>query len=110
MRFEYFLSLMKNSDFIIGNSSAGVREAPYYGIPTINLGIRQKNRSKFRGIYNLDFNELKITNLIKKFDSKKLRLRPQIEFGKGNADDLFLKVINKKNFWTINKQKQFIDL
>ena len=31
LRFEYFLTLLKNAEFIIGNSSAGVREAPYYG-------------------------------------------------------------------------------
>ncbi len=37
MRFEYFLTLLKNSNFIIGNSSAGLREAPVYGVPTINI-------------------------------------------------------------------------
>ena len=37
MRFEYFLSSLKNSNLIIGNSSAGIREAPFYGIPTINI-------------------------------------------------------------------------
>ena len=31
MRFEYFLTLLKNAELIIGNSSSGVREAPYYG-------------------------------------------------------------------------------
>ncbi|MFZ0597346.1 MAG: UDP-N-acetylglucosamine 2-epimerase, partial [Flavobacterium sp.] len=43
LRFEYFLMLLKNSQFIIGNSSAGIREAPYYGIPIINIGTRQQN-------------------------------------------------------------------
>ena len=31
MRLTYFLTLLKNADFIIGNSSAGIREAPFYG-------------------------------------------------------------------------------
>ena len=43
LRFEYFLTLLKNADFIIGNSSAGVREAPYYGIRTIDIGSRQNS-------------------------------------------------------------------
>ncbi len=44
IRFEYYLTLLKNSRFIIGNSSSGIIEAPYYGVSTINLGDRQKNR------------------------------------------------------------------
>ena len=54
IRFEYFLRLLKESDFIIGNSSAGVREAPFYGIPTINLGDRQNNRADGDSIFNVD--------------------------------------------------------
>ena len=45
LRFEYFLTLLKNAQFIIGNSSAGIREAPYYNVPIINIGTRQKNRA-----------------------------------------------------------------
>ena len=35
LRFEYFLVILKNAQFTIGNSSAGVREAPYYNIPKL---------------------------------------------------------------------------
>ena len=38
VRFEFYLTLLKNANFIIGNSSSGIREAPVYGIQTINLG------------------------------------------------------------------------
>ena len=40
MRLTYFLTLLKNSDFLIGNSSAGIREAPFYGVYSINIGSR----------------------------------------------------------------------
>ena len=53
LRFEYFLVLLKNANFIIGNSSAGVREMPFYGKQTINLGSRQNNRSKAESICNI---------------------------------------------------------
>ena len=53
MRFEYFLTLLKNSSFILGNSSSGVREAPYYGVPTINIGTRQINRANTKSILNI---------------------------------------------------------
>ncbi|MEZ8985210.1 UDP-N-acetylglucosamine 2-epimerase [Vibrio cyclitrophicus] len=40
MRDPCFLTLLKNAKIMIGNSSAGVREVPLYGKPTINLGSR----------------------------------------------------------------------
>ncbi|MGG7033591.1 MAG: UDP-N-acetylglucosamine 2-epimerase [Flavobacterium sp.] len=55
LRFEYFLTLLKNSQFIIGNSSAGVREAPYYGLPIINIGTRQQNRAIHADIIHADY-------------------------------------------------------
>ena len=39
-----YVSLMKISDVVIGNSSSGVLETPSLGIPTINIGNRQKGR------------------------------------------------------------------
>ncbi|MDF2949155.1 MAG: hypothetical protein K0R07_1182, partial [Sedimentibacter sp.] len=44
IRFEYFLTLLKNSNFIIGNSSVGIREASVYGVQSINIGNRQQGR------------------------------------------------------------------
>ena len=51
LRFEYFLTLLKHSEYIIGNSSAAIREAPFYGIPTINIGTRQNNKIFFKFNY-----------------------------------------------------------
>lgn len=39
-----YLSLMKHVDFLIGNSSSGIVEAPFLGTPVINIGERQKGR------------------------------------------------------------------
>ena len=47
MRFEYFLTLLKNALAIVGNSSAGIREAPVYGVPVVNIGTRQMNRFNY---------------------------------------------------------------
>ena len=46
MRFEYFLKTLMEASLIMGNSSAGFYEAPVFGVPTINVGLRQKNRAK----------------------------------------------------------------
>ena len=65
IRFEYFLKLLKSSSFIIGNSSAGIREAPFYGVPTINVGSRQNNRSKANSIVNVESDVNSILNQIR---------------------------------------------
>ena len=104
LRFEYFLTLLRNSQFILGNSSSGIREAPVYGIKTINLGTRQKNRSDNKNIINLNFNYKKILHEITK---DKNVTKKQFNFGRGNAAKNFIKVLNKKSFWLTDKQKNF---
>ena len=42
--------IIKNVDFVIGNSSSGIIEAPSFSIPTINLGDRQKGRYRAKSI------------------------------------------------------------
>ena len=39
-----YISVMKQVDFVIGNSSSGIIETPFMNIPTINIGNRQKGR------------------------------------------------------------------
>tara|TARA_B100000787_G_C16184249_1_gene293662 strand:- start:424 stop:1548 length:1125 start_codon:yes stop_codon:yes gene_type:complete len=110
MRFEYYLVLLKNSKVIIGNSSSGIMEAPYYGVPTINIGDRQKNRSKLKTIQHCRFNEKKILNLINKMFSKTKRHKVKSEFGKGQSYKIFDKILRSKKLWTIDTQKHFQDI
>ncbi|MEL1252660.1 UDP-N-acetylglucosamine 2-epimerase [Flavobacterium sp. DGU38] len=107
-RFEYFLTLLKNSQFIIGNSSAGIREAPYYGIPIINIGTRQQNRAIHADIINTDYSKEKISKALSLIDSHEVRVSDN-DFGEGNSSELFLQSLQKANIWKLNHQKQFRD-
>lgn len=49
-----YLSLMKYAEFVIGNSSSGIIEAPAFHIPTINIGDRQKGRLQSASVINCD--------------------------------------------------------
>lgn len=40
-----YYSVLENVDAVIGNSSSGLYEAPSFGIPTVNIGDRQRGRS-----------------------------------------------------------------
>ncbi len=108
LRFEHFLTLLKNSELIIGNSSAGIREAPYYGLPTINIGSRQENRALTDNIYNCDYSKTDILNALSSLKPNRSSL--EAPFGDGRSDSKFLDCLNSDTFWKINKQKQFKDL
>ncbi|MCR4617419.1 MAG: UDP-N-acetylglucosamine 2-epimerase (hydrolyzing) [Lachnospiraceae bacterium] len=45
-----YLSLLRHSNFVVGNSSSGIIEVPSFGIPTINIGDRQKGRDRANSI------------------------------------------------------------
>jgi UDP-N-acetylglucosamine 2-epimerase (hydrolysing) len=108
IRFEYFLILLKKSQFIIGNSSAGIREAPYYGIPTINVGSRQQNRSVHSDIIHCSYKTNSIGSAITA--AKQKRVSPSSSsFGGGNSASLFLDALKNKNLWQLSNQKQFRD-
>lgn len=108
LRFEYFLTLLKNSQFIIGNSSAGIREAPYYGIPIINIGTRQQNRAVHADIINVDYGLESIQKALSVIDLHKIRTSIA-DYGKGNSTELFLQCLIKEDVWKLNHQKQFKD-
>jgi UDP-N-acetylglucosamine 2-epimerase (hydrolysing) len=109
LRFEYFLTLLKKSQFIIGNSSAGIREAPYYGLPIINIGSRQQNRAIHAEIINVDYDRPSIQKALSIIDLVKVQ-HSQNDFGKGNSAQLFLAFLEKSDIWQLNHQKKFKDL
>ena len=108
IRFEYFLTLLKNSQFIIGNSSAGIREAPYYGIPIINIGTRQQNRAVHADIINTDYSYNGINEALSIIDSHKVQ-KSKSDFGQGNSAELFFNCLQTTEIWQLNHQKQFRD-
>lgn len=109
LRFESFLVLLKNAKFIVGNSSAGIREAPFYGVPAINVGTRQNRRVSHDGVINCDYKKESILAAINLIQNKS-QIKPNKEFGSGNSVDLFKKFIIDPTIWTTKIQKSFVDL
>ena len=108
IRFEYYLTLLKHSRFIIGNSSSGIIEAPYYGVSTINLGDRQKNRLQSNLIKNVKFVEKSILKSITFVKNRKIKKRKF--FGEGKSAEKILKLFLSNKIWNISNQKNFIDI
>lgn len=107
LRFEYFLTLLKNADFILGNSSVGIREAQVYGTPTINIGTRQQNRTQNKHIVHIQPLEEEILNAINKVEG--VSYTPSYDFGDGKSSERFLKIMKQEEIWKISIPKQFID-
>jgi UDP-N-acetylglucosamine 2-epimerase (hydrolysing) len=109
IRFENFLVLLKNSDFIIGNSSAGIREAPYYNVPTVNIGTRQSGRSVREDIIHCGYGKTEILEAIEAVD-RYVPIHHDDHFGAGNSSEKFMQLLHNPDFWAISKQKCFNDL
>lgn len=108
MRFEYFLTLLKHAKYIIGNSSAGVREAPHFGVPAINIGTRQNRRVKTPSVLNVEINGNEIASAI--LNIADLRCEPRKLFGDGQSAKAFQAILSSDESWNIQIQKYFVDL
>lgn len=108
MRFAHFSEVMKHAACIVGNSSAGVREAPFLGVPSLDIGTRQQNRSIGASITKCDASD---TGAIAAFLSGEWGKRyPRNErFGEGGAAAKFVEVLSDPSFWSRSLQKAFTD-
>ena len=106
-----YLSALKYSTMVIGNSSSGIIEAPFFKIPTINIGDRQKGRIQGKSIINCISDKNSIINAINMALSEEFKEEiKNIENLYGNGDTS-LKILNKlKENININLKKEFYDL
>ena len=109
LRFEYFLTFLKNADFMMGNSSAGIREAGIYGVPSIDIGTRQQGRYSLEKALNIqhvceDKNEIRhaLENIEQHQTSAFL-------YGNGDSTGRFVNIVEQELFWNIEIQKRFVD-
>ncbi len=107
MRFESFLTLMKHSQAFVGNSSAAIREAPVYGVPTVNVGTRQLNRFTHASIQNVPDDPAAILAALRNIPE---HFAPSNHFGEGHSAERFMEYLQNDSLWRTSKQKQFRDL
>jgi len=91
-----YLNLVPYCSFVIGNSSSGILEVPFFKIPTINIGDRQAGRIKHKSILDTDYRYESIKAAIDKaLSSKFLKELNQMhyKFGEGDAADKMVKII-----------------
>ena len=104
-----YKTLLKNSKGLIGNSSSGIHEAATYKIPVVNIGTRQKGRTKSINVIDARYDRNSIYNSIKKI--LKLKFRKKLNFlknpyGDGESSKKIIKIIKKLNLKNFNTQKK----
>ena len=114
IRFSHFLTLLKSAEFVVGNSSMGVREAPVYGKPSINIGSRQSGRASSPTITNVPNGKKFILEAIAHISTQKAEVQTPkhevlTEFGDGKAVERIIDSFRKPRTWKIPLQKQFLD-
>ncbi|MFN4192912.1 MAG: UDP-N-acetylglucosamine 2-epimerase [Tabrizicola sp.] len=108
MRFAHFSELMKNAACMVGNSSAGVREAPFLGLASLDVGSRQTNRAEAPSVVSCPARDrAAILEFLATRWGK--RAEPHRGFGTGSAADCFVQVLSRPEFWQRNLQKAFRD-
>jgi UDP-N-acetylglucosamine 2-epimerase len=105
---ELYLSCIKICDLVIGNSSSGIIEVPYFKKATVNIGDRQLGRLRHQSIIDTNFNKKNIYLSIKKGLSinfvKKIK-NQKLFFGNGSSSRKIVKIIeNLDSKISINKK------
>jgi len=100
-----YLKLLSKSLCLIGNSSSGIRECSYLGIPVINIGDRQDQRERGKNVINVDINTNKIVKAVEDISKKKIFPKNYI-YGNGNSSNKILKILKKIK---INVKKKFYE-
>ena len=72
LNFNYYF-LLRNCDYILGNSSSGIVEAATFSKPVINLGIRQSGKLMPKNIISCKFNTNSILKAIRKIKNKNFK-------------------------------------
>ena len=109
--FHYFKSMGQTTYYsmiyycagMIGNSSSGILEAPYFNKINFNIGERQSGRVQAGNTINIPLSVNKIKFLINKFYKKKINVTNN-PYGNGNAIDKIINYLEKTNIPATNQK------
>lgn len=86
MEGDDFLNLLNSSICLIGNSSVGIRECAYLGVPVINIGSRQNRRDRGHNVTDVKYDENEIVRVAKNILNDSNRQKSDV-YGGGDAGE-----------------------
>lgn len=107
-----YLSALRESAMVIGNSSSGITEAPVLGVPTVNIGDRQKGRLRAASVIDCPPVESAITAAMDRACSSDFRRQIQNQknpYGSGNTSEQITRILEKTLSGRTDLKKRFYD-
>ena len=108
-----YLSTLQFCSVVVGNSSSGIIEVPSFGIPTVNIGDRQKGRISGKTVIHCGNGEQEIENALNVALSYKFKteIKDAANPYEGeNTSDKIIEVVTKSLEEGIDLKKKFYDL
>ena len=99
---EDFLRLVKRAGCMVGNSSAGIRECAYMGVPAVNIGTRQSRRERGPNVTDVDYDEVAIAAAVKAGLAAARHPSSDL-YGDGRAGEMIAELLSRAPL-TIDKQ------
>jgi UDP-N-acetylglucosamine 2-epimerase len=103
-----FLRLLCNSRGIIGNSSVGIRECSYLGVPAVNIGTRQLGRERGANVVDVDYDRQAIRAAIQSHLGNG-RVPQETLYGDGRAGERIAALLAREPL-TIEKRLTYDEL
>lgn len=109
-----YLSAVKCADMVVGNSSSGIVEAPYFGVPTINIGDRQRGRIQAPSIINCELDYVDICRAMQLSISREFRDKirnMECPYGDGHTSEKIVQIIDREIIQgEVDLKKNFYDI
>jgi UDP-hydrolysing UDP-N-acetyl-D-glucosamine 2-epimerase len=91
-----YLSLLRQVDMLVGNSSSGIMESASFALPTVNVGLRQQGRERPRNVLDSDPDGNSILQAIDRARTREFRgsLTGMVNpYGEGCASETIVRVL-----------------
>lgn len=94
---EFYAPLLKNASCIIGNSSSGIRESAFLGVPSVNIGSRQAGRERGNNVVDVDYNYIQIKDAIH-LQIEHGAYEPDYVYGDGKSGQKIARILKEFDF------------
>lgn len=100
---EDFLRLLRRTRCLVGNSSVGIRESSYLGIPVVNIGTRQNGRDRAANVIDTGYTSAEIEGGVREQLSRPRRYPSDTLYGAGDAGQRIADVLARVPLSTLKQ-------
>ena len=104
-----YANILRIADVFVGNSSGGIIETASFGLPTVNIGIRQFGRERNNNIFDVDHDKEKITKILNRIFKNKIRYTGKNLYGDGKSAKKIVTVLENIDLGFDVIQKHFYE-